>query len=82
VLLQGFASAATGDAASGGTITILGVTFNFVVATDFEDVNDINMNNTQIDALISAISGTPQLIKVQDDQTADGIADEVDIESP
>ena len=82
VILQGFATAATGDAASGGTITILGVTFNFVVATDFEDVNDINMNNTQIDALISAISGTPQLIKVQDDQTADGIADEVDIESP
>ena len=80
VVLQGYATAATGDATNGGTITILGVTFNFVESTDFEDVNDINMINSQVDALINAISSTPQLLKVQDDQTADGIADEIDIE--
>ena len=56
----------------------------------FEDENDITMPGTDINALITAIQTTPQLVKIQDDDigdgigdgVGDGIADEIDIETP
>jgi hypothetical protein len=87
VKLQGFATAATGTASS-GSITVLGVTFNFDGMTEFEDINDDDMNGTKINALISAIQAAPQLVKIEDKQLGEegsnavGIADEIDIELP
>jgi hypothetical protein len=85
IVLQGYATAATGNAISGGEITILNVVFKFDGLTDFENENDQDLNNIQINALISAISSEPQLIKIEDKLAQDevnpaGTADEVDIE--
>jgi len=86
VIIQGNATASTGNAASGGTITVLGIQFSFDALTDFEDINDVDLSLTQIDALINSISlSTPRLIKIKDNETgtggnAVGIADEIDIE--
>ena len=85
VLVQGEATAATGDAASGGTITVLGVTFDFDAVTDFEDVDESNMIDVQINALISDISAAPVLVKIEDNQSGTGgnpvgTADAIDVE--
>jgi hypothetical protein len=86
VIVQGHATAATGSATAGGTVTVLGIEFNFDSLTDFEDINDVNLTQNQINTLINSISsGTPQLIKIQDNEAgtggnAVGTADEIDIE--
>ena len=86
--MQGYATNATGTSMA-GTITVLGVTFDFDSTTKFEDTNESNteeniMVNSEITALITAISPTtPQLIKIQDnkiDGNPLGTADEIDIE--
>ena len=82
VILQGDAKAATidGPAPNTGTITILGVTFDFVAVTDFENESDVILSNTEIDSLISGIgSTTPELLKIKDTD-GDGVAEEVDQE--
>lgn len=81
IVVQGYATAATGIP-SDGTITVLGVKYRFDTGTDFENENDIDMDGAAINALIAAINTTPQLVKMQDDEPGDGIADEIDIESP
>lgn len=91
VVLQGYATSATGTAASGGTITILDVTFNFDGLTDFEDENDFDITDPQVinDLIIDIndISTAPRLIKIEDNEPGTdgnpvGTADEIDIESP
>lgn len=90
VEVQGYATAATGDA-TGGSMTVLGIKFDFTPGTtDFENENDVNMKVPEIDTLITTIKAqtTPQLVKIQDDDVGDGIgdgvgdgiADEIDIE--
>ncbi len=79
-ILQGYATEATGSAAGGGTVTVLGETFDFTTGTDFEDENDVAMTDPQITTLLSTINSTPTLIKVKDTVTADGVADEIDVE--
>ncbi len=86
VIVQGNATEATGDS-TGGTMTVLGVTFSFDdgTITDFEDENDQNLSTAQINTLINAISPTtPQLVKIKDrnDRPELGVADEIDIETP
>lgn len=88
VLVRGEATAATGDAASGGTITVLGVTFDFDAVTDFEDVDESNMIDVEINALISDINNVllpPQLLKIEDKEVLNeinpvGTADAIDVE--
>lgn len=90
VLVQGFATAVTGDSAA-GTMTVLGVTFNFDGTTDFEidsaieGAEDTNMLPPQIDDLINAIKVEPQLVKIEDKIPGDGnpvgTADEIEIDS-
>ena len=86
VVVQGLATAATGNATSGGTITVLNVTFNFDGTTDFENEADANLSNSEIDTLINSISSTtPQLIKIEDKESNAGgnpvgTADEIDVE--
>ena len=95
VIIQATPTAATGSAVAGGTITILGVSIAFDTAeasggtTDFEDGNDVNMDVTQVDALISSINSVaPPLIKIKDNEASSssanpvGTADEIDLESP
>jgi hypothetical protein len=85
VVVQGHATAATGDS-SNGTITVFGITFDFNNSTDFENESDIGINGTAINALISDINNTStasRLIKIEDEDKnggPDGIADEIDIE--
>ncbi|MCK4834313.1 MAG: hypothetical protein KAT12_06030 [Gammaproteobacteria bacterium] len=84
VILRGFATAATGTATA-GTMTVLGVIFDFDASTDFEDKNDADMLGAQINDLINAIKVTPQLVKIEDKQLGAGgnvvgIADAIDIE--
>ena len=75
VIVQGNATAAIGSAATGGMITVFGVTFNFDSGdtTDFEKDSDIegqpdeNLTPTEIDDLIDAINNVaPQLVKIGD----------------
>lgn len=82
VIVQGYATAAMGDAITGGTMTVLGLEFNFGASdtTDFEDENDKPMGSAEINALIAAIATTPQLVKIKDNEPGDGIADEIDLE--
>lgn len=86
VIVQGNATNATGDAASGGTITVLGILFSFDAVTDFENSDDINLSLGEIDSLINSISAiTPQLLKIEDNEAGTGgntvgVADEIDIE--
>ena len=86
VVVQGYATAAIGDATAGGTMTVLGLEFDFGAKgiTVFEDENDSPMGSAEINALITAIATTPQLVKIQDNNDlgdpADGIADEIDLE--
>jgi len=82
VKVQGYATAATGSAAAGGTMTVLGITFDFDGTTEFEDENDGDMDAAKIDALISAISISPQLVEIKSDGMPAGMADEIEIESP
>jgi hypothetical protein len=85
VVVQGYASAAI-STPPGGTITVLGITFNFDSKTKFDDDADDVLNGADINALIADInnpSTAPQLIKIEDkDENGgpDGIADEIDIE--
>lgn len=64
-----------------GTIKVLGI--EFIIQdpgqTSFEDNNDENISQTKF---FNDTTLDSTLIKVQDNQTADGIADEIDIESP
>lgn len=78
VVVQGYATDVTG-----GTITVLGVTFDYDAATKFEDENDVGVSGaSDIQALIDRISATSPLVKIQDDEPGDGIADEIEIETP
>lgn len=80
IILQGNATAATGDA-SGGSITVLGVSYTFDTDTEFEKNDDSDMSNDEINALINTIqTSSPQLIRIEDDEPADGVADEIEIE--
>lgn len=88
VVVEGYATAADGDETL-GSMTILGVTFAFNASTDFEidteveGALDTDMTPAEINDLITTIPTTPQLVKIQDnDDPADGIADEIEIESP
>jgi hypothetical protein len=89
VVVQGYATEATG-VPSGGTMPVLGIEFSSDNSTASEDENDITMLGIDINALITAIQKTPQLVKIQDDDigdgigdgVGDGIADEIDIETP
>lgn len=91
VVVQGYATAVIGDP-SGGTMTVLGVTFNFDGTTDFEIDSDIEGEEDEImmpdekQALIDAIKVAPQLVKIEDKKADDGnpvgTADEIEIESP
>jgi len=81
VVVQGNATAASGDS-TGGTMTVLGVEFDFDdVETDFEDENDAPLSSIEINDLIDSIrAGTPRFVKIEDDDPADGTADEIDLE--
>lgn len=84
VIVQGYATAATGTATS-GTITVFGITFYIDNKTDFEDANDINLSTALANTLLNNISTTPQLVKVEDKKAGDddnppGTADGIDIE--
>jgi hypothetical protein len=92
VIVQGFATAVTGDS-SGGTMTVIGVTFNFDdgTTTDFEIDSDVEGNEdtdmklSEVDDLIDAIKlVAPQLVKIVDKKDLDGNpvgdADEIEIE--
>jgi len=86
VVVQGLATSATGNATSGGTITLLNITFNFDATTEFENEMDANLSIAEIDTLINSISSTtPQLIKIEDKEFGAGgnpvgTADEIDVE--
>ena len=94
VQVQGFATAADGDSTN-GTMTVLGVTFNFVSATDFEidsdveGVDDTNMLPGQVNTLIADIRAgiTPQLVNIEDEEVGKGdniigTADGIEVKSP
>ena len=82
VILQDFASAATGNATAGGTITLLGVDYGFTATTKFKNKNNVVMLEAEINSLLTEINTVPQsqLIKIQDNDPADGVADEIDME--
>jgi len=77
--IQGIATSATGNAAS-GSITILGVTYSFNSSTSFDSLMDISLSIAEIDALISTINTTDTLIKIVD-VGADGNAEQIDVEN-
>ncbi len=91
VIVQGLATAVTGDS-SGGTMTVIGVEFNFNIGstTKFEIDSDVEgnpdtpMSITEIDDLINAIKLAPQFVKILDKKFPDGNpvgdADEIEIE--
>ena len=82
VVVQGYATAATGNAA-GGMMTVLGVEIEYDIDTIFEDDNELRITGSDITALIDSISpATPKLVKVQIDKGADEIADQIELESP
>jgi hypothetical protein len=93
VEVQGFATAATWTSSTSGTITVLGVTFNFDGSTDFEVDSDVegadddDMMPAQIDALIADIQDqtTSKIVKIEDKKFPDGNpvgdADEIEIDS-
>ena len=92
VIVQGYATVATGNP-SLGTMTVLGVTFNFDFSTtdfeidsDVEGAVDIDMSKSQVNDLITAINTAPQLVKIVDKKFPEGNpvgdADEIEIESP
>ena len=87
VVVRGYTSAADGDE-TGGTVTILGIIFDFDSATKFErdaaieGDSDTPVTGPDIKTLIDSISATPQLVKIQIDKEADEIADEIELESP
>ena len=67
--------------ASAGTVKVLGVEFVIDTPnqTKFEDASD---NNIDQSTFFSTAVEDQTLIKVQDDQVVDGIANEIEIESP
>ena len=77
VVVQGIMQAG----ATIGKIKVFGI--EFVIEdpgqTGFEDSNDAFLTQAEF---FNSITLDTTLIKVQDDKTADGIADEIDIESP
>jgi len=85
VIVQGYATAATGTATS-GIITVFGITFNYDTSTEFEDDADQELKSPGIIKLIADINNpsiAPQLIKIEDKDEGggpDGIADGIDIE--
>ncbi|MCW8955383.1 MAG: DUF5666 domain-containing protein [Gammaproteobacteria bacterium] len=77
-VLQGYATAVTGDATA-GSVTILGVIFNFDTNTAFENDAEISMTTDEITALLATITATPTLLKVSDSDN-NGTAEEIDLE--
>lgn len=83
VVVQGYATDVTNT-----TMTVLGVTFDYDATTKFEDENDMSITDpSDIQDLIDRIAATLPLIKIQDDSDlpadpADGLADEIEIETP
>lgn len=67
--------------ANPGTVKVLGIEFiiQYPGQTEFE--NNIDAPISQVD-FFSAVTLDSTLIKVEDDKTVDGIANEIDIESP
>jgi hypothetical protein len=77
-LLQGPVDAAAGNAQT-GTISILGVIMQTDGSTGFEDVNDQPYPNGGDDFFSQVLPG--DLVKLEDEVPADGIADEVEFEN-
>ena len=73
VVVQGYATDATGDAA-GGTMTVFGITFffnntitDFEIDSDIENVEDTTMSGAEINELLSVINNIePQLVTIKD----------------
>jgi hypothetical protein len=61
---------------SGVSVTVLGITY-LTAGADFEDVNDLPITST---AFYSQVQ-VGNLVKIKDDLTTDGIADEVEFEN-
>lgn len=62
---------------AGSDVTLLGITFFSDINTNFEDENEAGINSSDFYTALSA----GRQIKVRDDITADGIADEMDLEN-
>jgi len=77
-ILQGMATAASGNGTA-GTITILGVVFNYGGSTEFENESELSLDPAEISALINTINSTPTLLKIKDEDS-DGLAEEIDLE--
>ncbi|VAW57967.1 hypothetical protein MNBD_GAMMA11-1458 [hydrothermal vent metagenome] len=77
--LQGFAMTATGSAASGGTITVLGATFNFNTDTEFSNTDENLMTAGDINDLLSGIASAPVLVNIEHMEGSD-IAVKIDLE--
>jgi len=81
VILQGNVDSITDAGGGAGSVTILGITFSTTTATEFADVNETPFSPK--DAFFSAgVGGSPvdDLVKIQDDLSADGVADSVEFE--
>ena len=61
---------------SGSSITILGITVNTGVSTQFENSNDVSMTSSAFYAALS----NGDIVEIEDDHPADGTADEVEFE--
>ncbi|HED33480.1 MAG TPA: hypothetical protein ENJ08_04570 [Gammaproteobacteria bacterium] len=77
--LQGLATAASGDAINGGTITVLGATFSFDSTTEFEGTNEASMTATQINDLINMINSSPTLVNIEH-QAGSNVATLIELE--